>query len=482
MKKPKNKNKHKKELRRKRKFVKKYRINMSNIVENLDRTWHENFVSYTEMIVAHPNYKGLFFERKAEDNRVKWVVAGKSDNGQLRRQWWDEQCKKADIQIEAGCYAKIAVALHPTKKHICQICGKALSIEYVYPNKNTLKVLNEKLKADIKPYSLTIFEIVEKYGSTSAGIKNIKSVFKIGKCIETKSELGDYIFNHCQTRLSPGVMSNSPDRFDGFHSDGNCCRGISDKGRHKDNLQRYSQDRRVYENWADGNWKMADRLMAEFAKHGLSADHIGPISLGFCHRAKFQPMTKNENSAKNNRMSFADIQILLADEANGEQVISWHSKYLWDKLKNRVTNDIEAVKLSSLMRNNLHQILIVFSIVSENGHNKFLMELLNPQHSFYDYKFKGFNAKTGEYKEVITKTLTGKNQQNNVDRYIRIAFESLENYKEKDNRKQYVWDNSEIDNSINIVLQHLAKDDNETALNQLKATFEQLAEIAVTKW
>jgi len=457
-----------------------FKNNMSK--ENLDRTWHEFFVNYTEMIVAHPNYKGLFFERKTEDNRVKWVVAGKSEKGQLRRQWWDEQCVKAGISIEAGCYAKIAVTLHPTKKHTCQICGKALSVEYVYPNKHTLNSINEKLNTDIKPYSLSIFEIIGKYGTTLSAIESIKSAFKIAKCTATKSELGDYIFKNCQTRLSPGVMSNSPDRFDGFHSDGNCCRGISDKGRHKGNLQRYSQDRRVYENWADGNWKMADRLMAEFAKHDLSADHIGPISLGFCHRAKFQPMTKSENSAKNNRMSLGDIQTLLADEANGEQVISWHSKYLWDKLKNRATNDTEAVKLSSLMRNNLHQILLVFSIISENGYNEFLTELLNPQHSFHDYKFKGFNPKTGEYKEVITKELTGKNQQNNVDRYVRIAFESLENYKEKDNRKQYAWENEEIDNSINLVLQHLANGDKENGLNQLKVTFDKLAEIAVTKW
>jgi len=307
------------------KIIQWFNKHMGQKQENLDRTWHENFVNYTEMIVAHSNYKGLFFERKTENNRVKWVVAGKSEKGQLRRQWWDEQCRIAGIPIEAGCYAKIAVALHPTKKHTCQICGKALSVEYVYPNKHTLKSINEKLNANVKPYSLNIFEIIEKYGTTPSAIENIKSAFKVAKCTATKSELGDYIFKNCQTRLSPGVMSNSPDRFDGFHSDGNCCRGISDKGRHKDNLQRYPQDRRVYENWADGNWKMADRLMAEFAKHGLSADHIGPISLGFCHRAKFQPMTKNENSAKNNRMNLSDIQTLLADEANNEQVISWHS-------------------------------------------------------------------------------------------------------------------------------------------------------------
>ena len=455
---------------------------MSTEIETLDRTWHENFVEYTEMIVNYPNYNGLFFERKADDNRVKWVVAGKSDKGRQRRLWWDKQCCRLGIPIKAGCYAIVAVAIHPTKKHTCQICGKALSVEYVYPKKLTLKSLNEKLNADIKPYSLDIFEIVEKYGSDPTAIEKIKSAFKIGNCSVAKAELGDYIFKNCQTLLSPGVMSNSPDRFDGFHSDGNCCRGTSDKGRHKDNLQRYSQDRRVYENWADGDWKMADRLMAEFAKHGLSADHIGPISLGFCHRPKFQPMSKSENSAKNNRMSLSDIQILLADEMNGECVVSWHSKHLWDKLKNKVTNDAEAIELSKIMRNNLHQILLVFSDISEKGYNSFLTELLNPHHSFYDYTFKGFNPKTGEYKEVVRVKRTGKNQQNNVERYIRIAFESLEDYKGKDNRKQYAWDDKEIDDSINLVIEHLSNNNQKEAFNQLNKTFEKLSEIAVTKW
>lgn len=284
------------------------------------------------------------------------------------------------------------------------------------------------------------------------------------------------------TRRKPGVMSNSPDRFDGFHSDGNCCRHISDKGRHKDNMQGYSQDRRVYENWADGDWKMADRLMAEFAKNGLSADHIGPISLGFCHRAKFQPMTKSENSSKNNRMSFNDVQILLADESSGEQVISWHSKYLWDKLKNKVTNDKEAVALSVVMRNNLHQVLLILSLISENGYNDFLKKLLHPQYSFYDYTFTGFIPQTGSFEAVKTKNLTGKNQHNNARRYIRIAFESLEEYRQKENRKQYAWNNPEIDEEINDVLNFLSQKNEERALLRLKAIFEKLAEIASGKW
>ncbi len=454
---------------------------MSKDNETLNRTWHNNFVKYTEFIVNHPNYKGLFWER-GKDGRVKWVVTGKSVDGTKRRQWWDKKCKEYGIPIEAGCYAKIAVLLHPTKQHVCQICGKSLSIEYVYPNKRVLTNLNRLLNVDIEPYTLSIFDIVEKYGKSEKNINAIKQSFHLENVNVSKSELANYIFLNCRTLLSPGVMSNSPDRLDGFHSDGNCCRSKSDKGRHSDNLQRYTQDRRVYETWADGNWKMADRLMAEFSNHGISADHIGPISLGFCHRPKFQPMTKSENSSKNNRMRYSDVLQLLDDEKNGETVISWHSKYIWDGLKNKVNCDEDAIKLSSLMRANLHHILIALSMIYENGYKEFLLKLLHPNYSYYDYTFEGFNPQDGTYKGYTQKRLTGKNQQNNAERYIRIAFESLEKYQEKDNRRQFGWNDSGIDSQLKKVLYYLNRNDEKTALDELNIMFKMLANKAIKQW
>ncbi len=45
--------------------------------------------------------------------------------------------------------------------------------------------------------------------------------------------------------LSPGAMSNAPERLDGFHSFNLCCRSKTDPGRSKENLQSYTTDRRV---------------------------------------------------------------------------------------------------------------------------------------------------------------------------------------------------------------------------------------------
>jgi len=461
---------------------------MKELKETADnkRQWNANFLKYTEFIVAHPNYKGLFYER-GEDKKVKWVVTGKSEKGQERRKWWDEQCKKNGIKIEAGAYAKIALKIHPTKKHTCQICGKELSVEYVYPNKRTITAIKKEFGVSVIPFTKDIFQIVNELVKSETDIEKVKRIFKIKSSEKlSKQNLNTYlqkyfVDSYTKGLLSPGAMSNSPDRFDGFHSDGACCRHESDKGRHKSNLQRYGQDRRVYENWADGDWKMADRLMSLFRKQGLSADHIGPISLGFCHRPKFHPLTKSENSAKNNRMSLSDVTVLLADEKT-EQVVSWHSKFIWDKLKNKVSTDIEAVKLSDFMRKNLHHILIIFSMIDEKGYGEFLEQFLNPEYSFFDYKFDGFDPKTGNYKSVQQIKKTGKNQQNNIKRYYRVSFDVLKEYKEKENRKNKIWNSNEVDTALEKLFALLKAKKNKEAKTQLENVFKKLAELAESNW
>ena len=421
-----------------------------------NRAWHPNFQKYVKLIVAHKNYNGLFYEI-GEDDQINWVITGESEDGQKRKDWWNKKCKEFGIKIEAGCYAVVARLIHPTKYHTCQICGKELSIKYIYPNKRLISKLDKEFNIKLKSYVLTVFEIIDKYIVKTTDINRFAKLLNIKFFFKNVNELKDYINKEFVNKsnksfLSPGVMSNSPDRFDGFHSDGACCRSESDKGRHKSNLSRYNQDRRAYEYWSDGDWKMADRLMAEFSSNGVSADHIGPISLGFCHRAKFQPMTGSANSAKGNRMSLLDVQSLLKDEKSGEQVVSWHSKYVWDLLKNRVKNNQDALELSKIMKNNLHWVLTLFAIIDENGGRNFLVNFLNPEYSFFDHKFEGFNPKDGTYKKIITIKKSGKNQKNNIDRSYRIAFYNLRQYKEKTNRWHKIWKDEDINCQIEELL------------------------------
>lgn len=425
--------------------------------KKVDRTWKPEFRKYTEYIVQHPNYKGLFYER-SKDGTVKWVVTGKSENGKKRLQWWDEACKKYNVPIKKGCYAVIARRIHPTGKHVCQCCGRSLSIYYEYLNKRCLNKVNDFFELNLKQTDYTIKEIIDNFCNERVQLDFIASLFDLPLNLN-KEQLLTTLYKErvdaMDNRLSPGVMSNLPDRFDGFHSDGLCCREKTDLGRYRDNLATYQQDRRAYEEWADGDYNLANRLMGEFHKgHKLykcpvcgkvtemSADHIGPISLGFCHSKNFAAMCKSCNSSKNNRFTFSDVQKLSEIEAEGEDVVSWHSRFIWNKYKHLVKDDDSAKLLSSIMLKCHQNVLKLFSLIYSSTGKEFLLRYLHPQYSLYDIRFKEFDPLDLSKLKIIRKELDSKNKEKNQERYIRIAFESLEEFNNKNNRKTrfYVLD------------------------------------------
>lgn len=343
--------------------------------------------------------------------------------------------------------------IHPTGKHVCQCCGMERSIFYEYPTLLTLKKLNTLFNLNIiNQTDYTIREFILKFCKTEKQLKDLANYFKL-QTPKNKTELIDLIYEQLVKKeskyFSPGVMCNPPDRFNGFHSYALCCRKIKDKGRHDDNMKTYTQDRRAYEDWSDGNYNLANRLMGEFHKYPpmkcpkcgnilqMTADHIGPISLGFCHSIFFAPMCKKCNSGKNNRFTKEDVDKLLDLEKKGFQVISWHSKYIWDKLKNSIKNDNDAKKASSIMAKCHQNILNILSLIYLQTGRDFLMRYLHPEFSMYDYHFKNFNPLDLSSLEIITKELYSKNKKKNQERYIRIAFESLGDFSRKENRKNY---------------------------------------------
>lgn len=383
------------------------------------RDWHPKFKKYMRFIVNHPNYKGMPFLYK-NNGEIRWIVARSSEKGLARLKWWDNRREELGIPKDGAWISKTAKALHPTGEKPCQICGKVMKLDYVYPNKK---------------------------GS-----------------------------------LSPGAMSNAPDRLDGFHSYNLCCRSKHDTGRHKSNLARYGEDRRAYENWADGDWKAASWLMKEFQKHGVSPDHLGPISLGFRHAPKFRPLSRAANSARNNRMTLNDVRLLIEDEKK-EGVISRHSKYVWDLLKNKVMDDAGALQLSKLMRENMHYVLSIFSFLAERNHSSFLIKnFLHPEYADYSIKFEKFDPKTGLYKRMIKTKGTKKQYKNNAERYIRISFESLEQYSQKKNRNLKRWLTEDIKNSLREVLQYLKNGNEDKALSRLLATLKIVAKNLAKKF
>ncbi|PIQ91774.1 MAG: hypothetical protein COV70_01975 [Parcubacteria group bacterium CG11_big_fil_rev_8_21_14_0_20_39_22] len=389
------------------------------MAKRIKRDWHPVFKKYMEFIAKHPNYAGMPFLYK-KDSSIRWVVTRGSEAGQARLKWWDKKRKELGLPKGDAWISKTARAIHPTGEKPCQICGKVMSLDYVYQNK--------------------------------------------------------------RNTMSPGAMSNAPDRLDGYHTYNLCCRGKQDTGRHKSNLARYGEDRRAYENWSEGDWKAASWLMKEFQKHGVSPDHLGPISLGFSHRPKFRPLTRAANSARNNRMTLADIKLLLQEEM-AEPVISSHSKHLWDLLKNEVTDNEGALKLGKLMRENMHHVLSIFSYLAENGHKDFLIKnFLHPEYADYSIKFEDFDPETGIFKKMVKINGTKKQYANNAKRYIRISLDSLKQYSLKKNRNLKKWLTDEIAENLSQVIKHLERGNEKKALACLFETFEIVAKNLAKKF
>jgi len=415
-----------------------------------NRNWHKDFISYMKYIVEHENYSGLYKPYK-ENGEVRWVAPKKSKIGSERNKWWENHLDGRKLITKSD----VAREIHPKGLNglkPCQICGKELSVFYDYPTKITLKKINSESDHDYASYELTIGEIIkdlsQRIPDTFLDILNITFKLNLSQSLD-RDKITQNIKAKCQSKLSPGVMSNAPDRFDGFHSYNACCRKKEDTGRYDDNMKTYTQDRRAYEYWSDGDFNAANRLMGEFQKdrnkykcpkcnnrRRMTADHIGPISLGFCHRKKFQPLCKTCNSQKNNRMTYDDIQILLSDESENINVISWHSRFIWNLLKLKVRNDKDARKLSRLLSKNMKSILAILSSVHLlDGGRILLKTFLNIEYAFFDIRYENFNPFDLDLLITHKKTLNSENKKKNSERVERISFEVLEKFKNKNNRR-----------------------------------------------
>ena len=311
---------------------------MSNIKD------HNDFIKYQNYIISHENFKDLP-DKRNNSGEITWVKTKKSSPD--RANWWD---KKINI-MNLNSRSEVARSIHPKElKGLkpCSVCGKKLSIFYVYPNKILLKKINRFSNQKFLSYDKTINQIIDNLVfENSNNIQFIINIFKIkdkiNNAVELKNHLKTKFIDPCKKgMLGPGVMSNAPDRLDGFHTYNACCRETKDTGRHKSNLSKYIRDRRAFENWSEGDFVLANAIMGEFRAYDLeftcpetgcknkgkpSPDHVGPISLGFTHSVNFKAVCNSCNSKKNNRMTLSDVNQLTNYEQNGMNVVSWIYKF-----------------------------------------------------------------------------------------------------------------------------------------------------------
>lgn len=460
--------------------------NKGNKKTNIDAS--EAFLEYEEEIVNHPAYAGMP-DLRHDDGTIQWEAPSNRGAGKFqfshdkRYKWWEEKAVEVGISTEEDKWiSKVAKKIHPTKQRPCKVCGRIMDIRYCYLSSNFMKRVKKLSFFDgtIEMDELThILDFVTTFTDTY-GDKGYAVLPKLLKCTQVKeipllpNDLSswtdwiekEYIPNE-PSMLGPGAMSNPPDRLDGFHTYNRCCRPSADKGRSKANLASYSTDRRAFENWSDGNWITANKLMGFINSNlemkqqhcandgnGLkhprpcSADHVGPISLGFCHRPEFQLLCSPCNSAKNNRMYYSDVKHLISVEESGTTVATWYANPIWQKCKTKVTDKESALRLSRIMRDNRNIAMMLLHDFLKRKEYLFLLSLLNLGYADFEYDILPESIKIENHIVTVDfseKTSTLKYVNIQKTRKIRVAYSALSDYAKKENRNGYMYTNDAIE-------------------------------------
>ena len=448
------------------------------------------FAQYALEIIENPIYSGMP-DLYGNKGKIQWEAPSNRSGGKfknthhLRRDWWRAKAALIGINpsLEKAWISKVAKAIHPLGKKPCKSCGTWMWLGYCYIAKGLLVRIDKLgyVPANIEINSITdIRDLIPLLAAATNNrilddLPNLLAtksgkIPSLGKDLTAWMKFINEIYIPSEpSLLSPGAMSNAPDRLDGFHSFNRCCRSSADTGRSKTNLASYVTDRRVFEYWVDGDWIAADRLMGQvrsnknlhkencfnFAQPGshplpCQADHIGPISIGFTHRPQFQFLCRTCNSSKNNRMYATDITILLNAELNGETVISWYAVSLWDKLKHLAIDDESALRLSKILRDNRHAYMAILNGIYTGGHFSYLASLLNLSAADRDCKFINLRAHshTTLFDSMEEKLRDTKYVTQQKARRISVGFSSLRDYLKKDNRNSYVTDQTTVDQTV----------------------------------
>jgi Alw26I/Eco31I/Esp3I family type II restriction endonuclease len=470
------------------------------------QVWHPEFIRYMEFIANHETYAGMP-DAFTEGKKIQWEApsnrgSGKyKDTHQKRREWWRIKALSVGIDPESTKWiSRTARQIHPTLKKPCKRCGRVMELRYVYPSNTLLQRLKKVGYVDesfpIEPFERIadlVTRLVEVLGDSV--FSNLPDILRTSEISPPSLEPNleswlDWIEKEYIPQepsiLSPGAMSNAPDRFDGFHSFNQCCRSTADKGRSQSNLKAYTTDRRVFEYWTEGNWIAADRLMGQiranfsnelcFNGHSgpCSADHIGPLSLGFTHRPEFQLLCKSCNSAKNNRMSQREVVYLKEVEAKGESVISWHSKALWDFSKEKVSDDEKALRLSKLLRDNRHTLMSILQKIADAGDFTFLATFLELEYAEHKVEFVNLRVENHitKFDQITDSPRETKYVDEQKARRCRVAFESLQDYFRKESRNTYVITTEQIESEIASVLDIL-----KTSSSEIKSLDTKISEL-----
>lgn len=413
---------------------------------------HPRYIAYMEMVVSHPTFADM--PNAVSNGRINWQVSSGRTTSYYefypdRFDWWVRKADELGLPGQGNSNDRFTVAarlINPTGKRPCRLCGEERDVGYFYLNDRLAKRLNKTLRTDEFKKWQPASSVLEVVGPGRQAMSILLDVFP-----ERANELKQFgavteVFEKTRHRrttwLSPGFMGNPPDRLDGFHDYCLFCRAKSDPGRSDENMRSYANDRRAFEWWSEGDWKLADALfnsagpgacsLCNVKVSKVSPDHVGPLACGFKQMPLFVPMCGPCNSAKNRRLSKQDVARLLKyEEDSGESAAGWHIRGCWDARKRRITSDSLAAALSTDLRTIQDVYLRVLERLLREGNARFLVTLLNPDCAFYDHTFLDLDPTNLTYSGVITTRVESLGRTSLARRSVRIAFDELRTYVEK---------------------------------------------------
>ena len=92
---------------------------------------HQNFKDYQQNFVTSINEKDYPFELNSE-GEINWYAIKTNSYGKKMLTWAEGRIEQLGIENKAGKYRKLMYEVHPFKEKPCSVCGKFLSINYIY--------------------------------------------------------------------------------------------------------------------------------------------------------------------------------------------------------------------------------------------------------------------------------------------------------------------------------------------------------------
>jgi Alw26I/Eco31I/Esp3I family type II restriction endonuclease len=418
----------------------------------------EKYIRYMEMIVERPEYHGMP-NAVSEDGRVNWQVSsGKTTSFYeyylARFDWWKRKADELGLSGAGNSDDRFSVAarlIHPTRRRPCRLCGRELYVGYMYVNSYLARRWNKIAGSDILSKGQEVVDaaqILLKHIGHERFLEELRGIFgercekfNLNEVFEP-SKIREFfeVSGHIRSNwLSPGFMSNPPDRLDGFHDYGLCCRKEKDPGRSDENLRTYVHDRRAFQWWTEGDWKVADSLYNS-AGPGIcdrcgkkvtriSPDHVGPLACGFKQVPFFTPLCNRCNSSRNRRINLKDVKRLVDFEiVQHDSVASWQIRAFWDMQKSGISSDEQSEKVSSILRSIEDYYLRVLHLFLKTGHAHFISSFLSPHYAHYEIRFVGLDPSTLRYTSFSKIQRKTSGTRSLAARSVRIAFEELEAY------------------------------------------------------